>query len=197
MFLCMLVGLMANKVLAQSPDSLPYRHFVGSTMFMLANLAPDPPSYYQLNYGYRVTSRDVVSLEFITWTYKGPLGRQYGPNYGNPESDYPGKVRSVGAGLAYKRFLWRRLYTQVHATALRQRYLDEEGDLIQKGFQLFCTLRVGYQFRFWKQRLFLEPSVAITTWPINTNLPDAFQEEEDNWPRYFLAEPGLHFGFNF
>ena len=183
--------------MAQSNKPEFKKHFIGSTLFVLANLAPDPPEYYQLNYGYRLTPKDVVSIEAITWTYKGPLGRPYGPDFDNPESEFPGKVRAYGAGLAYKRFLWKRAYAQVHSTALRQDYLDENGDKIQSGFQLFNTVRLGYQLRFWNKRIFLEPSVAMTFWPVNTNLPDSFQREEDKWNKYFLFEPGLHVGFNF
>ncbi|MEM7655212.1 MAG: hypothetical protein AAF399_03715 [Bacteroidota bacterium] len=182
---------------AQVVDSLVHRHFIGSTLFMLFNLTPNPPEYYQLNYGYRLTPKDVLSVELITWTYPGPLGRPYGPDYGNPASNFPGKVRAIGAGLAYKRFLWKGLYGQVHSTAFRQNYLDEHQEKIQSGFQLFNTLRLGYQLRLFQQRVFLEPSVAVTSWPINTNLPESFQVEEDNWPKYFLFEPGLHFGIDF
>ena len=106
-------------------------------------------------------------------------------------------MRAIGAGLAYKRFLWRSAYAQIHSTAFHQDYLDEAGRKIQSGFQLFNTVRVGYHFEFLKNRIFLEPSVAITSWPINTNLPESFQQEEDKWPKYFLFEPGLHFGINF
>ncbi|MCI4671906.1 MAG: hypothetical protein MRZ79_27435 [Bacteroidia bacterium] len=191
----LLIG--TSPIHAQQDDSLQYRYFVGSTLFMLANFTPEPPSYYQLNFGYRFTPRDVVTVEAITWTYKGPLGRQYGPDFENPESDYPGKVRSLGAGLTYKRFIWKRVYGQIHSTALRQNYLDESGNKIQSGFQLFNTLRFGYQFRFLKNRIFLEPSIALTFFPIQTNMPESFQLQEDRFGNYFLGEPGLHFGFNF
>lgn len=194
---CLFFLLFISTAKAQIPDSLYRKCFVGSTLFMLFNLAPDPPEYYQLNFGYRVTPKDVFSLELITWTYKGPVGRTYGPDFGNAASDFPGKVRAFGAGIAYKRFLWKSMYTQIHSTAFKQNYLDESGDKIQRGFQLFNTVRLGYQFRFFKNQFFLEPSVAITFWPVNTNLPDAFQVEEDKWNNYFIGEPGLHFGFNF
>ena len=97
----------------------------------------------------------------------------------------------------FSKFLWKRAYTQVHSTLLRQHYLDEDGAKIQSGYQLFNTVRLGYQFRFFKNRFFLEPSVAMTFWPINTGLPESFQIEENKWNKYFLGEPGLHFGFNF
>jgi hypothetical protein len=50
------------------------RHSIGSSLFMLMNLAPlsDPPSFFQLNYAYRLTPKDVVSAEAITWKYYAP-----------------------------------------------------------------------------------------------------------------------------
>ena len=196
----LILGLLLFSTLrgsAQISDTVVRPCFVGSTLFMAANLLPDPPSYYQLNLGYRITAKDVLSLELITWTYQGPLGRPYGPHFEDPESNFPGKVRAIGAGLAYKRFLWKQWYGQVHTTAFRQHYLDETGDRLQSGFQLFNTVRLGYQFRFFQNRFFLEPSIAMTFWPINTNLPEPFQVQEDQWNTFFLGEPGLHFGFNF
>lgn len=144
---------LAKTAQAQHVDPDTRRHFIGSTLFVLANLAPDPPRYYQLNYGYQITPKDVISVEAITWTYKGPLGRPYGPDYDNEGSDFPGKVRAYGAGLAYKRFLWNRVYTQIHATAFRQAYLDRSNKKIRSGFQLFNTLRFGYQFRFFRSSI--------------------------------------------
>ena len=170
---------------------------MGSTVFILANLAPNPPNYYQLNYGYRITEKDVLSVEIITWEYKGPLGRPYGPDFDNERSDFPGYVQAYGIGLAYKRFIWKGVYSAIHSTALRQNYMDVNDKKIKSGFQLFNTLRFGYHFRLFKDRLFVEPSFAFTYWPINTNLPASFQVEEDKWPNYFLFEPGLHFGVNF
>jgi hypothetical protein len=89
------------------------------------------------------------------------------------------------------------LYTTLHATPFFQMYFDQEGEHIQSGFQLFMTARLGYHFEFWKNRLFIEPSIAATAWPINTNLPDTFAAQEERWRPFFLGEPGLHFGVNF
>jgi hypothetical protein len=166
---------------------------------MLMNLAPlsNPPSFYQLNYGYRATPNDVLSVEAITWRYHAPLGIPWGPSYDAPEEAYPGSVRSYGVGVAYQRFLWRGLYSAVHALPLRQIYYDTAGEKLGSGFQLFLTLRVGYHLELFSNRFFLEPSVACTYWPINTNLPDSFQKKESKWPNYFLLEPGLHFGVKF
>lgn len=187
-------GLSAQAQMADQPNS---RTFVGSTLFMLANLAddPEPPNYYQLNVGYRITPKDVISLEMITWKYYEPVGVPYGEK--KEAANFPGSVQAFGLGLAYKRFLWKRAYAQLHATAFRQNYLDTSNQKIQSGFQLFNTLRIGYQLRFFNNRLFLEPSIACTFWPVNTNLPEGFQLEEDKFRAYFVGEPGLHFGINF
>ncbi|WP_367388083.1 hypothetical protein [Lewinella sp. LCG006] len=195
--LCSLLFTRASTQAVGEDAFLP-KHFIGSTLFVLATPILSPsPEYFQLNFGCVLSPKDVVSIEAITWAYRGPLGRPYGPDYENENSNFPGKVKALGLGLAYKRFLWKGVYGQVHATAFRQNFLDEQGDKIQSGFQLFNTLRFGYHFRLFKNRLFLEPSIAATSWPINTNLPDSFQVEEDKWNKYFLFEPGLHFGVNF
>ena len=195
----------AALLLAASPlqaqdvgDTTPGRHFLGSSAFVLANaVLDDAPDFYQLNLGYRLTDRDVVSLEAITCKYTAPLGIPYGPSQGAAEEEYPGYVREFGLGVAYQRFLWRDVYSALHATPLLKRYVDEQGEGIQNGVQLFLALRAGYHLRLLHDRLFLEPSVAVTYWPISTNAPPAFAEKDDRWPNYFLFEPGLHFGVNF
>jgi hypothetical protein len=174
------------------------RHHLGSSGFVTFNfLLDDAPDFYQLNYGYRLTNRDVVSIEAITWRYDAPLGIPWGPSFGSPEEAYPGFVREFGLGLAYQRFLSKRAYAAVHALPLFQRYVDEHGAGIQDGFQLFLTFRLGYHVSLFRDRFFLEPSVAFTYWPVNTNVPDAFAAKESKWPNYFLFEPGLHFGWRF
>ncbi len=173
-------------------------HFVSTSAFMLFNLLPDPPSFFQLNYGFRPTDVDTIIVEAMTWTYGAPLGIPlFGGDYGDSVHDYPGRVRSAGVGLAYQRYLWRGIYATLHVTPFWQTYYDEGGEFIQSGFQLFMVGRVGYHFDLWNDRIFIEPSIAATTWPINTNLPASFEEQEAGWPGYFLFEPGLNVGVNF
>lgn len=189
----------AAPVAAQSPDADPpaQRHVLGSSAFMLMNLAPDPPSFFQLNYGYRLSAKTTVSLEAITWRYTAPLGIPWGPSFGDEAEEYPGRVRGIGVGVAYQRLLWRGLYAQAHALPLLQRYSDANGEHLQNGFQLFTTVRAGYQLNMFGNRWFIEPSVAATAWPINTNVPADFAALDKKWNRYFLFEPGLHFGRRF
>lgn len=170
------------------------RHLLGSSLFMVANLTPDSPSFYQLNYGYRITSSDVLGVEAITWTYDAPLGIPYWAPRDAPDRTYPGSVREFGVGLVYQRYLWRGLYAGAHATPFFRQYLDEGKRRIQNGFQLFLALRAGYHVGLFGDRVYVEPSVAITHWPITTHVPAAFARVDRRWPRYFLFEPGLHFG---
>ncbi|MEZ5017154.1 MAG: hypothetical protein R2800_08890 [Flavipsychrobacter sp.] len=168
--------------------------FISSSLFMLYNFAPtESPHFYQLNFGYRITPKDAIILEAITWRYHAPNGGVLG----DTKDKYPGYVRDMGIGLAYQRFFWKGLYSTFHATPFVQQYFTSTGNKIQTGFQLFLTLRVGYHLELFKNRLFVEPSIAFTHWPINTNLPNSFEQVEKKYPNYFLFEPGLHIGFNF
>ncbi len=175
------------------------RHWVGSSLFVLVNAFPveNPPNFYQINYGFRVTPKDSISFEAITWKYNAPLGIPFGSSFEDPDEAYPGTVQSFGVGAAYQRFLWKGFYTALHALPLLQHYRDTDEKIIQKGFQLFLTARLGYHVELFQNRFFIEPNVAVTHWPINTNVPASFARMEDHWPNYFLAEPGAHFGVNF
>ena len=198
----MILLILSSQVFSQnsSQDSTFKKYFVGSTLFMLiGNIVPDdpnPPGFVQLNFGYRLTPKDVFSVELKTWKYAWPLGIPYGDSRTNEIEKYPGYVRSFGLGLVYQRFLWKGAYASVDAMNTQQRYVDDQDHHIQNGYQLFMTYRLGYHFRFFKNRLFIEPSIAVTHWPINTNVPESFASLEKKWPNYFLMEPGLHFGVN-
>ena len=182
------------------PDHTDKRYFIGSSFFMLGNFIPDdtnPPDFVQLNFGYQITPKDVISIEAKTWKYAWPLGIPYGKSFEAPEENYPGYIRDIGIGLVYQRFLWKGVYTSVDAMNTFQRYVDNDNRKIQNGYQLFMTYRLGYHFQLFKNTFFIEPSVAITHWPIKTNVPESFAKMDDKWPNYFLFEPGLHFGFKF
>lgn len=173
--------------------------FVGTSAFILMNLIPNqenPPGYFQLNLGYWITDKDVLSLEAITWKYREPLGIPYGPSKNNPAEAYPGTVRDWGIGVAYQRYFWRGLYAAQHITPLVQRY-EHPDNTVSKGFMLFMATRAGYHFRIIKKRFFVEPSVACTYWPIRTSVPEPYKVIDHRWPSYFLFEPGLHLGFTF
>lgn len=189
-----------TRAQTQASDSTYRKYFIGSTLFVLANLNtsdPNAPEFAQLNVGYRITPKDVVSVELKTWKYAWPLGIPYGDSFEAPDLKYPGYVRSYGIAFAYQRFLWKGAYTALHAMNALQKFVDEDNKKIQNGYQLFMTYRLGYHFQFFKNRFFIEPSIACTYWPINTNVPEAFATADKAWPNYFLFEPGLHVGVKF
>jgi hypothetical protein len=172
-------------------DSTIKRHFIGSSLLVLADFLPDSPSFYQLNYGYMITKKDVIIIEAITWAYSEPLG-----TYPNSKELYPGKVRAYGLGLGYQRFLWKNLFTTIEPTFFLQQFYDTDNKKIQKGFQLYLQFILGYRFEFFKKRLFIEPAFAIKYWPVNTNFPESFAAIERGAPEY-KCEPSLNFGFRF
>lgn len=177
------------------------RFFIGTSAFVAANLVlagqPDAPHFYQLNVGYWLTERDAISVEAITWRYNAPVGIPFGPSFRSPEEIYPGYVRETGIGVAYQRLLKGNFYSAVHVLPLVKQYLDENDEKIQNGFRVFLTARAGYRVQLFGGRLALEPSIAATYWPIDSDMPATFEEKERNWPNYFLFEPGLHFTVRF
>ena len=198
--LCSILGLTIMKGNGQShgKDLAEKKFFAGSSFFMLGNLSSkNKPDFVQLNFGYRITLKNVISIEAKTWKYAWPLGIPYGKSFEALEEKYPGYVRDFGIALVYQRFWWKGAYTSVHAMNTKEKYVDEENKKIQNGYQLFMTYRTGYHFEFFKNRFFVEPSVAITHWPIKTNVPESFAELDRKWPNYFCFEPGLHFGVKF
>ena len=192
--------IMTNSVLGQvaKQDTTFRKFFVGSTFMMLGNFLTDEETdFVQLNFGYRITPKDVVSVEVITWKYAWSLGIPYGKSFDAPEEKFPGAIREFGFALVYQRFWWKGLYTGVHALNAAQRFLDDDNRKIKNGYQLFMTYRLGYQLKFFKERFFIEPSIAITHRPFHTKMPESFAVLDNKWSKFFFGEPGLHFGFNF
>lgn len=177
----------------------PFRRwFVGSTFLMLGNFdKTNPPEFVQVNVGYRITPKHVVSFEFKRSIYAWPLGIPWGPSFDAPGKNYPGHARILAPTIAYQHFWWKGAYTSVHALNAFEKYFDEDKKKIGNGYTLYLTFRAGYQLKFFKNRFFFEPSIGLTYWPIRTNVPESFKAVERKWPNYFPFEPGLHFGYNF
>lgn len=179
-------------------DSTYKECFVGGTMFMLGNFAKvNRPDFVQINLGYRITEKDVISLELKTWKYAWSLGIPYGERFEAPEEKFPGYIREFGFAIAYQRYLWKGLYTAVHVMPAWQTFVNDNGNKIEDGFQIFNTYRLGYHVKLFKDRFFIEPSIAITHRPFQTEMPDSFKQLNDKNSKFFFGEPGLHFGFNF
>lgn len=192
-------NLQANAQYAEQ-DSTYRRWFIGSTIFLLGNFATtNPPDFVQLNVGYRITGKDVITLEPKTWKYAWPNGIHpfLNSSYGKPEEKFPGYVREYGISIAYQRFLWKGLYADLNVMPSLQDFVSDKGKKIDNGFQIFNTYRIGYHIKLFKDRFFIQPSFAMTHRAYHTQLPDGFKQLDDKWPKIVFPEPGLHFGFNF
>ncbi|MDD2793232.1 MAG: hypothetical protein PHD73_08630 [Sediminibacterium sp.] len=197
-FVLMTTSALQLKAQNAPKDSVYKKYFVGSTLMLLSNLdTVNNSELIQLNFGYRITPRDVVFLEFKRSKFAWPLGIPCGKSFNAPGENYPGYVRQNVIGLAYNHFWWKGLYTGVHAMNAFQKYYDENNKIITNGFTLFMTYRLGYQINLFNNRFFIEPSIGFTHWPIKTNTPPSFELKESKWPKYFGFEPGFHFGYNF
>lgn len=180
-------------------DTTYDKFFVGSTLFVLANLVPDDnsPDFAQLNLGYRLSPNDALSLELKTWKYAWSLGIPYGDSFEAPEEKFPGYIREYGVAVAYQHFWWKGFYTGVHVMGAWQTFKDDDDNKIANGFQIFNTYRAGYHFKIFKDRFFIQPSIAVTHRPYHSEMPESFRQLDDKWSKIFIGEPGLHVGFNF
>lgn len=198
-FVLGLISGLQFKAQRAKQDSTYRKWYVGSSFLMLGNFIPNdknPPEYIQLNVGYRITPKDVVSFDFKRSIYAWPLGLPFGPSFDAPGENYPGHARILAPTLGYQRFWWKGVYTSVRALNAFEKYFDENNKKIGNGYTLYLNFHLGYQFKFFKNRFFFEPAIGCSYWPIRHNLPESFKAVDKKWPNYFI-EPGLHFGFNF
>ncbi len=170
---------------------------VETSVWMIANVLPDPPDFYQLCLGYQVDEKSVLLLNGITWKYGAPIGIPMNdPQFEDSDEEYPGYVRSFGLGVGYQRFIWNGLYASLHAIPFMQNFYTNDDRLLQTGFQLYLQGQLGYHIGIFKSRFFIKPALYLNYWPVNTNVPDGFQEKDKDWPKYNF-EPHLNIGFRF
>lgn len=179
-------------------DSTYKKWWFGSTLWLLGNFdKTNNPEYIQLNVGYRITPKDVISFRFKRSIYSWPIGIPFSsPSFDAPGENYPGKARILAPTIGYQRFLWKGAYASVQALNAFEKYMDKNGKKIGNGYTLYTDFYLGYQFKFFKNKFFFEPAIGISYWPIRTNVPTSFKAVEQKWPNYFI-QPGFDFGFNF
>ncbi len=197
---CVLACSLQVKAQYAKTDSTYKKWFIGSTLFLLGNLATtNPPDFVQLNVGYRITGKDVIIIEPKTWKYAWPNGIHpfLSKSYGKPEEEFPGYVREYGLSIAHQRFLWKGLYAELNVMPTLQHFVNKNANKTDDGFQIFNTYRIGYHVKLFKDRFFIQPSIAVTHRAYHTTLPDGFKQLDDKWSKFVFLEPGFHFGFNF
>ena len=132
-FVLLMTSTLQLKAHYAKTDSTYKRWFVGSSLLMLGNFSKISPEYVQLNVGYRITLKDVVSFEFKRSIYSFPLGLPFGPSFDKPGENYPGHARILAPTLGYQHFWWKRTYTSVYALNAFEKYIDEDKKEIGNG----------------------------------------------------------------
>jgi len=186
-----------SALIAEVRPSEDLRRSFETSAWMAMNLMPDPGDFYQLTLGYWPDDKNAFFLNGITWKYDAPIGIPLGPDYDDPDQDYPGYVRAFGLGVGYQRMLWKGLFAAAYAMPFLQSFHPSNGDAERSGFQLYLQAQAGYQFDLFKGKFFIKPLLSCNYWPINTNFPASFREKEERWPNYYLFEPHLNLGFRF
>lgn len=178
-------------------DSTDRKWFVGTSLFLFGNLdKTNNPEYIQLNIGYRVTPKDLVSFRFKRSVYAWPLGIPFGPDFDGPGLNYPGHARIIAPQVGYLHFWWKGAYTSLYVLNAFEKYMDADNNKIGNGFTMYFDFYAGYQFKFFKNRFFFELGIGCSYWPVRTNVPASFKATEEKWPNYFI-QPALDIGYNF
>ncbi|MBL7803464.1 MAG: hypothetical protein JNL02_06995 [Saprospiraceae bacterium] len=200
-FVLLMTSTLHLKAQYAKTDTTYKRWFVGTSLFVLfGNLDKEnPPNFAQLNIGYRITGKDVITLAPKTWKYAWPNGIHpfFNKAYKKPEERFPGYVREYGVTTSYTRFLWKGLYAQLDVMPTWQVFANDNGKKIDDGFQIFNSYRVGYHIKLFKDKFFFQPSICMTHRAYHTELPDGFRQLDDKWSKFVFPEPGLNIGFNF
>jgi hypothetical protein len=206
----LMIAMLATIAFSQNPptnergsakDAGPYHKFSVSTTYLtFDNFGPEETNVhmYEFHFGYKITSKDKIGIKVATWKLFEPMGIPFWDPLLMKESEfYPGRLRESGIGVTYQRLLWKGLFTSIEILPLLKTYLDENNNKIGNGFKLYTTYHIGYQIPLFKGRLFIEPQIHCNYWPIDTNIPQGFEEKEHKWNNYFLFEPNLYIGVNF
>jgi hypothetical protein len=181
--------------------SLPgHRFSVSTTYLALTNFGAEETNthHYEIHLNYRLTPKDIIGVKAATWKLFAPMGIQmWDPLFLDETEFYSGRLREMGIGVTYQRFLWKGLFASTEILPLYKSYLDEEMKEIGKGFKLYTSWHLGYHVSLLKNRLYIEPQFHCNYWPVDTGTPQSFRENDCKWDNYLLFEPDLYIGINF
>ncbi len=177
-----------------------YKFSVSTTYLSLLNIGEEKTNtqHYELHIGYRLTPKDKIGIKLATWKMFAPMGMPMQEQLKFDEDNfYPGRLIESGIGVTYQRMIWKGLFVTTEILPQLKTYLDENNTKLGNGFKLYTSYHIGYHLSFFKNRAYLEPQIHCQYWPIDTNVPQAFKEKDDQWNNYFLFEPNLYLGVNF
>ena len=199
-FLALLLILSVDSFAQSNNLKTDYKFSVSTTWYSFANWEKEKTNIqmYEFHFKYKLTPKDKIGIKFATWKLFEPMGIPWWDSHVMKESEYyPGRLRETGIGVSYQRMLWKGLFATVEILPMFNTYLDENKTKICNGFKLYTSYHIGYHIPFFKNRIFIEPQIHCSYWPIDTNIPQGFKEKEDRWNNYFLFEPNLYIGVNF
>jgi len=59
--------------------------------------------------------------------------------------------------------------------------VNESGNKMGNGFQIFNTYRIGYHVKLFEDRFSIEQSLGIAYRPYHTKMPDGFKQKDSRW----------------
>ena len=191
-------GLM--NVYSDNLTENPYKSSILTTYLSFMNFGEEKTNthHIEVQYRYQLTEKDSIGLKFATWELFAPMGIQlWEPEFLDENEFYSGRLRETGIGVTYQRFFWKGLYGSIEILPLFKTYLDTDGNELDTGYKLYTTYHLGYQFSFFKNRIFIEPQIHCNYWPLDTKGPAVFENNDSRWSKYFLFEPNLYIGVRF
>ena len=178
----------------------PYKSSILTTYLSFMNFGEEKTNthHIEVQYRYQLTEKDSIGLKFATWELFAPMGIQlWEPEFLDENEFYSGRLRETGIGVTYQRFFWKGLYGSIEILPLFKTYLDTDGNELDTGYKLYTTYHLGYQFSFFKNRIFIEPQIHCNYGPLDTKGPAVFENNDSRWSNYFLFEPNLYIGVRF
>lgn len=187
-----------SSAIGTTPD---HKFSVSTPFLIFLNFGQEKTNthHYEFQFKYRITPKDKIGIKIATWKLFQPLGMPLLDAFEMKESEfYTGRLKEIGIGITYQRFLWKGLFAQIEILPQLKTYLDENNKKIDDGFKLYTSYHLGYHIPLFKGRFYIEPQIHCNYWPIDTKAPLGFKEKDDKWNNnYFLFEPNLHIGVNF
>ena len=205
-----MIAVYATMAFSQNPspkmrdtdkDFAPiYKFSVSTTYLSFLNFGDEKTNthHYEFHFRYMLSTKDQIGIKVATWKLFAPMGIQlWDPLFLKESEFFPGRLSECGIGVTYQRFLWKGLFASIEILPLYKTYFDEDKKDIGNGFKLYTSYHLGYHISLFRNRAFIEPQFHCNYWPINTNTPQSFKENDNKWNNYFLFEPNLYIGFKF
>jgi len=79
--------------------------------------------------------------------------------------------------LGYRYFLWKGLHVEAEVYPAYNNIYSNVNQRYYPGLEMWSEIKIGYQFNFFEDRLFIQPAPGIGFGLFQTNKPPKFDEE--------------------